>query len=89
MTKLDLHLKLKKCQFNIPEVKNLGMIMKPSQLTMDLVKLNSIATWLTPAKVKDVRSFLAFANFYHWFIPDYFTITCSFLDLTKKDNCWD
>ena len=54
MTKLNLHLKLEKCQFDVPEVKYLGMIMKPSQLAMDPVKLNGIAAWPTPAKVKDV-----------------------------------
>ena len=65
MTELDLHLKLKKCQFDVPEVKYLGMIVKPGQLAMDLVKLDGIAAWPTPAKVKDVWSFLGFANFYH------------------------
>ena len=64
MTELNLHLKLEKCQFNVPEVEYLGMIVKPGQLTMDPVKLNGIAAWPTPTKVKDVRSFLGFANFY-------------------------
>ena len=89
MTELDLHLKLKKRQFNISEVEYLGMIIKPGQLTMDPVKLNSIAAWPTPAKVKDIRSFLGFANFYHQFIPNYSTVARSLLDLTKKDNHWD
>ena len=89
MTELDLHLKLKKCQFDIPEVKYFGMIVKPGQLAMDPVKLNSIAAWSTHTKVKEVYSFLGFANFYHHFIPDYSTITCPLLDLTKKDNHWD
>ena len=65
MTKLDLHLKLKKCQFDASKVEYLGMIMKPGQLAMDLVKLDGIAAWPTPTKVKDVQSFLDFANFYH------------------------
>ena len=89
MTELDLHLKLKKYQFNIPEVEYLRMIMKPGQLTMDPVKLDGIAAWPTPVKVKDVRSFLGFANFYRWFIPDYSTVAHPLLDLMKKDNCWD
>ena len=40
MTKLDLHLKLKKCQFDVSEIEYLSMIMKLSQLAMDLSKLN-------------------------------------------------
>ena len=89
MTELDLHLKLEKCQFDVPEVEYLGIIIKPGQLTMDPVKLDSIAAWPTPAKVKDVRSFLGFANFYRWFIPDYSMVARPLLDLTKKDNRWD
>ena len=64
MTELDLHLKLKKCKFATDEVEYLGMIVKPSQLAMDPVKLNRIMNWPTPTKVKDVRSFLGFTNFY-------------------------
>ena len=87
MTDLDLYLKLEKCQFNISEVEYLGMIMKPSQPTMDLVKLNGIAAWPTSTKVKEVCSFFGFANFYDHFIPDYSTVACPLLNLTKKDNC--
>ena len=63
------------------------MIVKPGQPAMDLVKLNSITTWPTSTKVKEVCSFLDFANFYRWFIPNYSIVTCSLLNLTKKDNC--
>ena len=65
MTELDLHLKLEKCQFNISKIEYLGMIVKPGQLTMDPVKLDSIVTWPTSTKVKKVHSFLSFVNFYH------------------------
>ena len=70
-------------------VEYLGMIVKPGQLAMDPVKLNDIAQWPTPSKVKDVRSFLGFANFYHQFIPNYSTITHPLIDLTKKNLPWN
>ena len=89
MTELDLHLKLEKCQFASTEVEYLGMIVKPGQLAMDPVKLDGIASWPIPTKVREVRSFLGFANFYCCFIPDYSTITRPLLDLTKKDHHWD
>ena len=89
MTELDLHLKLEKCQFASTEVEYLGMIVKLGQLAMDPVKLDGIASWPTPTKVREVRSFLDFANFYCCFIPDYSTIACPLLNLTKKDHCWD
>ena len=64
MIELDLHLKLEKCTFAATTVEYLGMIVKPGQLAMDPVKLNDIVQWPTPSKVKDVRSFLGFANFH-------------------------
>ena len=89
MTELDLHLKLEKCQFASTKVEYLGMIIRPGRLAMDPVKLNGITSWPTPTRVKEVCSFLGFANFYHCFIPDYSTIARPLLDLTKKDHCWD
>ena len=89
MKELDLHLKLEKCQFAFLKVEYLGMIVKPGQLVMDPVKLNGIASWPNPTKVKEIWSFLGFANFYHCFTLDYSTIGCPLLDLTKKDHCWD
>ena len=89
MTELDLHLKLEKCQFTSTEMEYLGMIVRPRQLAMDPVKLDGIASWPTLTKVKEVCSFLGFANFYHYFILDYSTIAHPLLDLTKKDHCWD
>ena len=65
------------------------MIVKPGQLAMDPVKLDGIASWPTPTKVKDVCSFLGFANFYCQFIPDYSNITYPLIDLTKKNLTWN
>ena len=82
MTELDLHLKLEKCKFATDEVEYLGMIVKPGQL-------DGIAKWPTSAKVKDVRSFLGFANFYRRLIPDYSNVTRPLIDLTKKNLQWN
>ena len=89
MTELDLHLKLEKCKFTTNEVEYLGMIVKPGQLAMDPVKLDGIASWPTPTKVKDVHSFLGFANFYRRFILDYSNVARPLIDLTKKNLAWN
>ena len=47
-----------------------------------------IAEWPIPNKVKDVRSFLGFTNYYRRFIGDYSNITCPLIDLTKKNKEW-
>ena len=72
-------------RYSTTEVEYLGMIIKPGQLAMDPVKLDGITSWPTPEKVKDVRSFLGFANFYHHFIPDYSNVARPLIDLTKKN----
>ena len=64
------------------------MIVQPGQLAMDPVKLDGIAKWPSPTKVKDVRSFLGFANFHRRFIPDYSNVARPLIDLTKKNVPW-
>ena len=64
MRELSLPLKLEKCHFNLPEVEYLGMVIRKNTIAMDPVKVKGIEEWPTPMKVKDVRSFLGFANFY-------------------------
>ena len=71
MNELDLYLKLEKCTFNASEAEYLDMVVKPGSLAMDPIKTAGIVDWPTPSTVKDVRSFLGFANFYHHFIPHY------------------
>ena len=88
MKELDLYLKLEKCSFAVREVEYLGMIIKPGSLAMDPVKVAGIAKWPTPSTVKDVRSFLGFANFYRRFVPHYSDTTRPLLDLTKKTHPW-
>ena len=71
MKELNLYLKLEKCSFNVSKVEYLGMIVKPGSLAMDPIKVAGISDWPTPSTVKDVQSFLGFANFYRRFIPHY------------------
>ena len=89
MKELDLHLKPKKCQFGVEEVDFLGLVLRPGEIAMDPTKLSGIAEWPTPTKVKDVRSFLGFANYYRRFIRDYSNIVRPLIDLTKKEKQWN
>ena len=45
--------------------------------------------WPKPRKVKDIQSFLGFANFYKCFIIDYSKITIPLTQLTQKDALWN
>src|SRR3979490_1288814 len=52
-------------------------------------KVKCILDWLEPRKVKDVQSFLGFANFYRCFIFNYSDFTVPLTHLTRKDTPWD
>ena len=52
---------------------------------MDKSKIQVIKDWPTPCKVKEVQSFLGFANFYRCFIANYSDITIPLTCLTCKN----
>jgi len=62
--KTGLYAKAEKCEFYSKLVEYLGYILSPSGLTMSDDKVKIIQDWLEPKKVKDIQSFLDFANFY-------------------------
>ena len=59
-----LYARANKCNFHEDTVEYLGYILSPTSLTMGPVKVQTIQDWPEPCKVKDVQSFLGFANFY-------------------------
>jgi len=67
-------------------VEYLGLIISEGELRMDPVKINAVADWPMPTKVKDIQGFLGFCNFYHRFVRNYSTLTRPLFDLTKKDT---
>jgi len=52
-------------------------------------KVKTICDWPEPRKVKDIQSFLGFANFYRQFIFNYSNIVVPLTRLTRKDAPWD
>ena len=86
--KASLYTKAEKCEFHSKSVEYLGYILSPSGLTMSDDKVKIIQDWLEPKKVKDIQSFLGFANFYCWFIFNYSDIVISLTHLTWKDIPW-
>ena len=70
-------------------IKYLGFILSPDGLLMDPSKVSTVLEWPEPHKVKDIQSFLGFANFYRQFISDYSKITVPLTRLTCKGTPWD
>ena len=88
LCKAGLYAKAEKCEFHSESVKYLGYILFPSGLTMSNNKIKIIQDWLEPKKVKDIQSFLGFANFYCWFIFNYLDIVIPLTHLTWKNIPW-
>ncbi len=63
----------------------LELIIIIEEIKMNSFKINIIVNWFILIKVKDVQSFLDFANFYKRFIYDYSRITISLIHLIRKD----
>src|SRR5882724_9605667 len=63
-------------------------MLSPGGLTMAPYKVQIIQDWPIPQKVKDIQSFLSFANFYHHFIYRYSEITVLLTHLTCKGTTW-
>ena len=63
--------------------------MSSKGLTMANDKIRTILDWPKPQKVKDIQSFLGFANFYQRFIHNYLENTVPLTRLTWKGLTWD
>ena len=89
LRKARLYVKTEKCEFYSDSIEYLGYVLSPSGLTMSDVKVKTIQEWPEPKKVKDIQSFLGFANFYRRFIFNYSDIVIPLTRLTKKDTPWN
>jgi hypothetical protein len=85
LREVGLPIDIDKCEFHVQEVKYLGLILTPNGLKMDPTKVKAIQSWEAPCYMKDVQSFLGFANFYWRFIRGYLSIAAPLTELTKKD----
>ena len=84
-----LYLKPEKCKWHLETIEYLGYILSPSRLSMACDKIQTVLNWPKPWKVKDIQSFLGFANFYHRFIQGYSNIVVPLTRLTRKGVPWN
>jgi len=80
--KHNLCFKQSKYNFNMEEIPILGVIVGKRQVKMEQEKIKVVKEWKTPTRVKDVESFLRFANFYQRFIHN-FSYTAKLLNELK------
>ena len=84
--KHNLFAKGEKCVFHTDSIEYLGHIIGLGGLWMDLGKVKIIQDWPEPKNVKDIQSFLGFANFYRRYIHNYSNIVVPLTCLTRKDT---
>ena len=78
-----LYAKSEKCEFDRTSIEFLGYIISPTGITMDM-KVSVIHAWATPRRLKDMQSFLGFANFYRRIIKGFSTLAQPLIALTRK-----
>ncbi|KAJ3566498.1 hypothetical protein NP233_g6971 [Leucocoprinus birnbaumii] len=89
LQKHGLYAKAEKCKFHSNSVEYPGYILSPDGLKMSDEKVKIIHKWPEPKKVKDIQSFLGFANFYQWFIYNYSDIVVLLTWLMCKLVIWN
>ena len=67
------------------EVKYLRLIIAKGEIQMNPVKISVIVNWKAFICVKDIQSFLGFANFYWWFIKEFSQLVSPLTALTCKN----
>ena len=85
----SLHAKPQKCEFHTYSTEYLGVIITPQGVKMDPKKVEVIDAWPAPTKVKELQSFLGFANFYRQFIDNYSGIVKPLTRMLGKDKPWN
>jgi len=74
-----------KCVWRTQEVEFLGYIIGKEGIKMAKGKVEAVLSWEAPKSLKEVQSFLGFANFYRRFIQDYSRVARPLTELTKKE----
>ena len=88
--KHNLCFKRSKYNFNMEEIPILEVVVGKGQVKMEQEKIKAVKEWKTPTKVKDIESFLRFANFYQQFIHNFSHTARSLNELNgKKEWKWE
>ena len=70
----QLYANIEKCEFDKDRMTFVGYMVSDSGIGMDPAKVSSVLDRPVPKSVKDVQSFLGFANLYRKFILAYSTL---------------
>ena len=72
LQKTGLQANINKCKFHVTKINYLGLIISTKGICMALKKVEAIQNWETPTCIRNVQTFIRFANFYRCFIRAFF-----------------
>lgn len=75
---------MSKCRFGQQSISYLGHVVSAAGVDTDPSKVDSIKLWPKPSDVKQLRSFLGLAGYYHKFMHHFAIIARLLTDLLKK-----
>ena len=84
----QLFAKASKCEIAYESIEFLGQQVTPAGMSPTEVKIKAVREWDTPQDVKDVRSFLGFANYYRRYVHQFAEVAHPLTELTKKGVEW-
>jgi hypothetical protein len=64
-------------------------VITPEGISMEKEKIKAVTEWKEPNTVKQLQSFLGFANFYRRFVNNFSSIAKPLTGLTRKDKKWE
>ncbi|QRW21858.1 Retrotransposable element Tf2 protein [Rhizoctonia solani] len=77
-----------KCYFFVTEVTYIGLVFPHGDAIRSNHKVQVIMDWPEPQNVKQVQSFLGFANFYCCFVPNFSCLARPLNNLTPREQPW-
>ncbi|CEL55040.1 hypothetical protein RSOLAG1IB_01048 [Rhizoctonia solani AG-1 IB] len=81
---MQLFCKGSKCEFHQTTMEYLGIIVSDKGFSLDKLKIQAVQEWPTPTTVKQVQSFLGFANFVRRFVANFSQIARPLHNLVKR-----
>ena len=78
-----LFCKASKCKFMTDKTSFLSFMIGPNRVEMEPEQVATILEWPVPRNIKEVQSFLGFANFYQKFIYAYSKVAAALFNLIK------
>ena len=84
----NLKAKPSKCQFFMRNIVVLGHQLGTEGVSPDSKKIVAVSAWPRPSSVTEVKSFVAFCNYFRRFVKGFSIVAAPLTKLTKKDIPW-